>query len=157
MAEILQVLAVVKDIEKLLVLARPVQIGAQACSSSYHLPELGFGPDDFEKNQIDHFRHVDASVEHVHRYGDMRHAVLHREFVNQALHVLGLIGHDAGELPFVVRVVDIEAFGDKIGVSIALRKYDGFAQAVATGHLLAIGHQMFEHLVHCVDVEQPFV
>ena len=77
--------------------------------------------------------------------------------INQALRVLGLVGHHPGEMALVVRVVDVEALGNEVGVVVVLGEDDGLAQPVAAGHLLALGHQVRQHLVHGVGVEQPFV
>lgn len=60
-------------------------------------------------------------------------------------------------MALVVRIVDVEALGDEFGVRVVLGEDDGLAQAVAAGHLLAVGHQVREHLVGSVGIEQPFV
>ena len=62
LAEELQVLAVVEDIEKLLVLARREQVRTKPRASSEHLPELRLGPHQFEENEVHHFRHINARV-----------------------------------------------------------------------------------------------
>ena len=133
------------------------QVPAQARAAPQHLPELGLRAHHLEEHQVHHLRHVDAGVQHVHRDGDVRRLVLDGEGVNQALGVLGLVGHHPGELALVVRVVDVEALGDELGVVVVLGEHDGLAQAVAAGHLLALGHQVRQHLVHGVGVEQPLV
>ena len=87
----------------------------------------------------------------------MRHLVALGEVVDQALRVLGLVGHHPGEGALVVGVVGIEAPGNEVGVVVVLGEDDGLAQAVATGHLPAMGHQGGQHLVDRVLVEQPLV
>jgi hypothetical protein len=136
---------------------RPKQVLAQARAAPEHLPELGLRADDLEEHQIDDLGHVDAGVQHIDRDGDVRHLLLVGEVVDQALRVLGLVGHDAGEVALVVRVVGVEALGDEVGVVVVLGEDDGLAQPVAARHLLALGHQGFEHLVDGVGVEQPLV
>ena len=87
----------------------------------------------------------------------MRHLVALGEVVDQALRVLGLVRHHPGEGALVVRVVGVEAPGNEVGVVVVLGEDDGLAQAVATGHLPAMGHQGGQHLVDRVLVEQPLV
>ena len=70
--EELEVLAEVEDQEVLLVLSRTEQVRAQPRAAADHLPELGLRADDLEEDEVDHLRHVDAGVEHVDRYGDVR-------------------------------------------------------------------------------------
>src|SRR6266516_423486 len=65
LVEEFQVLAVVEEIEELLVPSRSEQVQTEARASSDHLPELGFGAHDFEKHEIDDFRHIDTGIEHV--------------------------------------------------------------------------------------------
>ena len=76
LAEELQVLAVVEEVEELLVLAGAEQVRAEPRAAADHLPELGLRAHQLEEDQVDHFRHVDAGVEHVHRDGDVRRLVL---------------------------------------------------------------------------------
>ncbi len=116
LAEELEVLAVVEDVEELLVLPGPEQVGTEPRAAADHLPELGLRAHQLEEDEIHDLRHVDAGVEHVDRDGDVRRLVLVREVVDQALRVLGLEGDDAGELALVVRVVGVEALGDELGV-----------------------------------------
>ena len=142
LAEKFKVLAVIKHVEELLVLTGSIQVRAQPRATPHHLPELGFGPNHLEEHQIDDLRHVDAGVQHVHRNSDVRHALLGGELVNQALRVFGLVGHHAGKMTVVVRVVEVEALGNELGVGVVLGKHDGLAKAVATGHLFATGHQV---------------
>jgi len=157
LVEELQILAIVKDVEELFILTRPIQVFAQAGAPANHLPELGLGADDLEEHQIDHLRHINAGVEHVHRDGDVRHAVLEGELINQALRVLGLVGHHASEGALVLGVIGIEALGNEVRMGVVLGKDDGLAQAVTASHFLALGHQVAQHLVHGVGVEQPLV
>ena len=79
------------------------------------------------------------------------------EIVDQALGILRLEVDDPRELAFVVRVIDIEPLGDELRVVVILGEDDGLAQAVPAGHFQAAGHQVLQHLVHGVFVEQPAV
>ena len=79
------------------------------------------------------------------------------EIVDQALRVFGLESDDACELALEMRVVDVEPLGDELGVVVVLGEDDGLAQPVAASHLLPARHQMLQHLVHGVRIEQPLV
>ena len=157
LAEVLQVLAVVEEVEELLVLARPEQVRAQARAAPEHLPELGLRAHQLEEDQVHDLGDVDAGVEHVHRDRDVRRLVLGREVVDQALRVLGLEGDDARELALVVRVVGVEPLGDELGVVLVLGEQDRLAEPVAAGDRQAPRHQVLQDLVHRVLVEQPLV
>ena len=80
-----------------------------------------------------------------------------REVVDQALRVGHVVIDGTGERALEVGVVDVETLDDELGVGLALRKDDGLAEPVATGHVLAPGHQVGERLVDGVLVEQPAV
>ena len=54
-------------------------------------------------------------------------------------------------------IIGVEALLDEFGVGVVFREYDGFAELVAVLHMLAARHQVFQHLVHRVGIEQPFV
>src|SRR5687768_4634766 len=97
---------------------------AKAGTPAEHLPELGLGANELEEYQVHDLGNVYARVEHVDRDGDVRYLVFAREAVNQVLSVLGLEGDDARKLTFVVRVVDVEPLGDKVGMSLVLGEND---------------------------------
>ena len=101
LAEVLEVLAEVEDVEDRLVVAGPEQVRAQAGAAADHLPELGLRADQLEEHEVDDLGHVDAGVEHVDRDGDVRRLVRDREVVDQALGVLGAVGDDPGEVAVV--------------------------------------------------------
>ena len=80
------------------------------------------------------------------------------EVVDQTLAVLHLVGDDPGEVPGIQRrVVDIEAFLDEVGVLLVLGEDDRLAQSVAASNSYAFGHQVLEHPVDGVGVEEPLV
>ena len=64
---------------------------------------------------------------------------------------------DARELALVVRVVGVEALGDELGVGLVLGEDDRLAEPVAARDLQAARHQVLQHLVDGVLVEQPLV
>jgi hypothetical protein len=108
------------------------------------------------EDQIDDLRHVDAGVEHVDRDGDVRRLVRLRECVDQRLRVRQLGMNDARERAFVVEVILVEALADVLSVQLIFGEDDGLAEAIATLHALVTSHQVFEHLVDRVLVEQPW-
>ncbi len=87
----------------------------------------------------------------------MRERPGHRELVDEVLRVLGAVGDDPGELTAVLGVVDVEALGDELGVRLVLGEDDRLAQPVPAVDLGAVEHQVGEHLVDGVGVEQPLV
>jgi hypothetical protein len=54
-------------------------------------------------------------------------------------------------------IVDVKALLDEHGVGVVFGKDDGFAEPVATGYLEAVLHDVGEHLIDSVLVEEPFV
>ena len=86
----------VEDAEIFLVLVGAEQIGAEACASSNHLPELDPGVDRLKEDRVNDLRHVD-SVEHVHRDRDVRGLVFLRKVVDQALRIFGVVVDQFGQ------------------------------------------------------------
>src|SRR5690606_31183561 len=64
---------------------------------------------------------------------------------------------DPREVPAEIREILVEALGDEVGMGLVLGEQDGLAQPVAALHLEAMGHQVGQHLVHGIPVEQPFI
>ena len=81
-AEILEVAAIVKDQEIFLVLTVAEHVGAKASAASYHLIELDFGVNLLKENEIEHFGHINAGVEHIDANSDLRHLCCLAEAVN---------------------------------------------------------------------------
>ena len=77
------------------------------------------------------------------------------EIVDQALNIFRLEVDDPRKLSFVVRVIDIEALRDELRMVMILGEDDRLAQPIAACHFKAAGHQMLQHLVHGIFVEQP--
>ena len=145
-------------LKQVLWVARPEQALAEPGAAPEHLPELGLRPHQLEEHQIDHLGHVDAGVEHVHGDGDVGRLVLVGEVVDQALAVAHLVGDHPSEVPGVERrIVGVEPLLDEIGVALVLGEDDRLAQPVAAAHLDALSHEVLEHPIHGVLVEQPLV
>ena len=56
-----------------------------------------------------------------------------------------------------MRIVGVEPLLDELRVVLVLGEDDGLAQPVAARHLQPVGHQVRQHLVDRVVVEQPLV
>jgi len=56
-----------------------------------------------------------------------------------------------------MRVIGVEPLRNELGMRSVLREDDGFTELFAIIDLQPGFHQMLEHLVHRVGIEQPFV
>ena len=155
--EIFEIGAEIENEEELFVFAGAEEIGAEAGAAADHLPELGFGADELEEDEVQDFGHVDASVEHIDGDGDMRHGIDFGKTFNEGLGVFGFEGDDAGELAHVLRVIGVETLFDEAGVVVVFGEDDGFAEAVAIGYALAAAHEGFEDFVDCVFIKEPAI
>ena len=94
-AEKLKISTKVENVEFCFI--RPVQqSGAQPGAPPDHLPELGLAHHLFEKDQVQHLRHVDAGVQHIHRDDDPGQLFRLRELVDGALGIVGIVVDDLG-------------------------------------------------------------
>ena len=153
----LEVLAVVEDVEFLFVNFRAEQPLAESGSTSHHLVKLGLGADQLEEDQVHNLRHVDAGIQHIHRDRNDRVAVLLVEVINQILSVGFVVIYYPAELPLQVRITIVEALLDKHGVVVVFRKDNSLTEPVTSRYHDTVAHQVLQHLVHRVDVEQPVV
>ncbi|MNC61664.1 hypothetical protein D3C75_1116240 [compost metagenome] len=108
-------------------LALTKQIGAQACASTDHLPELHPGLHRLSEYQVNHFRHIDAGVEHVYRDGDAEVVLWFFEFFDQRTHVRDLVVDDLADLAAILRVELAEEFFQVLSMVLTLGKDDGLA------------------------------
>lgn len=60
-------------------------------------------------------------------------------------------------MPLVLRVVDVEAVGNEVGVLVVLGEDDRLADAVTAGHLLALSHQGYGTLWRLNNVKYGFI
>ncbi|MNI69337.1 hypothetical protein D3C73_1250780 [compost metagenome] len=125
--EEIEVAVVIEDQELAFVFARAEQIGAQARATANHLPELDPGFDRFGEYQVDHFRHVDAGVEHVHRDGNAEVVIRFFELFDQGIHVRNGVVDNLANLGAVLRVKLAEEFFQMLGVVLTLGKNDSLA------------------------------
>ena len=154
-AEELKVAAKIKYIELLLVRAVD-QSRTEPRPAPNHLPELRLAHDLLEENEIQHLRHVDAGIEHIHRDRDLRQLLRIGEFVDRALRVGHVVVDHlcaAGKL----RILSIEDFQNLFRVRVALGKDDRLADPVAVVDLQPFGHQHMQHLADRVLIEDPLV
>ena len=56
-----------------------------------------------------------------------------------------------------MRIVGIKPLPDEIGMGLVLGEDDRLPEAIPTGNLLTVGHQMLQHLVHRILVEEPLI
>src|SRR5260370_38867797 len=120
LAEELQVLAVVEDVEAGLVLARPGEGGTQAGSAAHHLPELRLRAHLLEEHQVDDLGYIDAGVEHVDGDGDVGWLRRVRKVVDQALGVGYVVIDATRKRAFEVWIVSVETLDDELGVGLVL-------------------------------------
>ena len=157
LVEELEILAEIEDVEEFFVLPRPEEVRTEPRAAAEHLPELRLRAEDFEEDKVHDLQHVDPGVEHVYRNGNVWCLVRLAEILEQRLRIIGLEIDHPREGPFKVRVVGIETFNDELRVVMVLGEDDGLAEPVAGGNLQPVRHQVLEHLVDGVGVEQPFV
>lgn len=82
------------------------------------------------------------------------------EVVNNGLRIGVVADHPLDEsrvLGLQLRVELAKAFPDKLRVALVLGKDDGFADAVAARRLDAAFHQVLQHRVHGVGVEDKLI
>ena len=141
-----KVAPVVENAERLLVLAGAEQIGAQAGATADHLPELDLGFDRLGEHQIDHFGHVDAGVEHIHRDGNgellVAAAGAALEVVDQLLGAGFLRVDNLAELAGKLRIHFVEQLGQQPGVVDAAGEDDALAGQLAVAVADAVVHQV---------------
>ena len=154
-----EILAVIEDEELRFVAARSKEVGTQARASANHLPKLGRAPHELEEHQVDHAHRIHTRVHHVHGNGDLRINLFVRffELVQEVLRLAFVVVNDPQKGPTVLGVIFVEPLLNEEGVLVVLGEDDGLSNAVPSCHLDAIGHEVFEHLVDGVGVEEPFV
>ena len=154
-----EILAVVEDFELRFVAARSKEVGAQPRPSANHLPELGRTPHELEKDEVHNAHRIHARVHHINGNGDLRINLLVRffELVQEVLRLAFVVVNDPQKGPTVLRVILVEPLLNEKSVLVVLGEDDGLSNAVPSCHLDAIGHEVFEHLVDGVGVEEPFV
>ena len=133
---------------------------AEPCTTADHLPELRFAAHFFEEHQIHALRYIDARVHHIHRDRNKRRLVRLFEIVNDGLRIGVVADHPLDEsrvLGLQLRVELAEAFPDKLRVALVLGKDNGLADAVTTRRLDAPFHQVLQHRVHSVGVEDELI
>ena len=154
-AEKLKVTAQIEDVEFFLVLAVD-QPRTQAGAAADHLPEFGLAHDLFEEYQVEHFGHIDAGVQHIHRDGDLGQFSGVGKFVDGTLGVGHIVVDDLG-IAGQVGVLLVEDVQDGFGVAVVLGEDDGLAQFFAVVDFEAVGHQQVEGFADGILVEEPFV
>ena len=113
-----------------------------------------------KKDKVDALRHIDARVHHIHRDRNEWRLVRLFEIVNDGLRI-SIVTDDpldeAGILLFQLRIQLAKPFPDKFRMALVLGKDDGFADAVTARRLDAPFHQVLQHRVHGVGVEDELI
>ena len=101
----------IEDAEGGLVLAGSEQVGAEPGATPDHLPELDVGLHRLGEHQVNHFRHVDARIQHIHRDGQSERVAGFLEVIDELLgaHVVG-VDHPT-EQAAVLRIQLVENLG----------------------------------------------
>ena len=105
---------------------------------------------------MQHLRHVDAGVQHIHGNGDLRQLFRIGELVNRALGVSHIVINDLGKAG-KMRVFFIENREDFLRMGVIFCKDDRFAQLTAVVDGQTVGHQRVQYLSDGVFIENPFV
>ena len=87
----------------------------------------------------------------------MGRAIFLAEVLDQVLGVFRLKGDHPRERSLVVGVVGIEPLRDVFRMVLVFGKDDRLPQTIPSGHLLAMDHQVLQHPVHGVFVEEPLI
>ena len=151
-----KVAPVIKNQKFRLVNSGAEQVQAQARAAAYHLPELDLALDRLGKDQINHFGNVDASVEHIHRYGDAQIG-LALELIDQFFGARLLRVDHATQLAGELRIHAVEQFRQQPGVGDIARKDDGFSRQLTIGIAYAVVHQVAQNDAVGVQIEHNVI
>ena len=83
-AEETKVIVIVKDQKSLLVHTGTEHIVAEARATAHHLQELDLGLDFLKKHQVQHIRHVNTGVHHIHGNRHLGQLIPFTKVINQA-------------------------------------------------------------------------
>src|SRR5262249_28928644 len=78
-----------------------------------------------------------------------------RKIIYQVLNIVSLEVDHPSKLAFVVRVIDIKTLSDELRMVVILGEDYGLSQAIPTGDRKTTGHQVLQHLVHGILIEEP--
>ena len=154
-AEKLKVSAEIKDVKFIFVPA--IQQGrAKSRATPNHLPEFCFAHNLLKEHKVQHFRHINARVQHIYRNRNLRQFFGVRKFINRALGVGHIVVYDLG-IARQMGVFFMEYLQYFFGMGVVLCKDDRLAQLVAVVDFDALGHQGVQHFADGILVENPFV
>lgn len=151
--EKIEIEAKVKDPEILLILTGAKEIGAETGASTNHLPELDFGVNRLKENEVYDFRHINASVHHVHGNSDVGGFVGDGEIIDQALVIFFLVVNDPSEVASIVGIVVIESRFYEFGMVVVPGKDNCFPEAIATFNFVPLFHQVLEDKIDGIRIE----
>ena len=139
--EEIEISAPVEDVEFLLVFARAEKVLAETGSSTYHLLKFYLRLDDLEEYKVQNLRHIDARVEHVHRYGYLRHLVFYLEVGDEGRVVLHLVVYQLAVVCATLGIEMAETLHDALRMLVVVGEDDSLAHVLATMYLLSVCHQ----------------
>ena len=132
---------------------------AEPRTTADHLPELRFAAHLFEKDKVDALRHIDARVHHINRDRNKRRLVRLFEVVNDGLRI-GIVADNSLNEPRILlfQLVQLaKTLPNELRMALVLGKDNGLADAVAARRLDAPFHQVLQHRVHGVGVEDELI
>ena len=127
LAEILDIAAPVEDEEELLIDTLTEDVLTLAGTTANHLPELNLWLNLLEEDQVEDFRHVDTSIQHIHGNGNLRHLCRDTEVVDEVLGICDLIVDQYAEIAAVFRIQVGKALDNELGMLVIVGKDDGLA------------------------------
>ena len=152
-SEELKVSAPVENIKPLLVLSRSEDVRRQSGSSSNHLHEFDFGTNLLEEDQVQNVGYINACVKHINRHGYLWVGIAYLQFVFQVLGVGNVVVNQHTEVKTVFRIKLVEAFHNLFCVEVVIGEYHSLSDTFSTLHFKAVLHQVLQHLVDGVLVE----
>ena len=153
----LEVFAEVENHKFFLVFVQGKQVLAQPGATPNHLPEFYTAANRFKKYEVAHFRHINACIEHIYRHGNLWHFCFVLKLVEQVVAIFLLIIDYFQKRALIRRILFVKPFFNKHGMLMRTGKYNGFRQFVASFYLDAMFHQMANHFIHRIGIEEPLV
>ena len=153
--EILEVAAIVEDLESALVFAGAIDVLTQSGASTYHLDKLDLRPHLFEKHQIQDGRNINAGVQHINRNSNAE-LIIFLELQHQIIAVVHRIVYQLASVGRILRVQFVEAIHNHLGVFMVVGKDDSFAERFSSINTITPLHQFLQNSAAGILVEQVF-
>ena len=116
------------------------------------MPKFGVGVHGFEKHQVNHGRHIDTGIEHIHADGNVEGTFAGGfESVDEIETVIDFVGDDSRPH---LRVCLMDDIANELGMLLAAGKEDGFSNSVSAGHLDTVAEDLADNLSDSIFVVQ---